>query len=252
MNSQNQASIPDLHRARKILCVQPHYDDNDIGAGGTIAALQTAGAAIIYLTVTDDLVGVVDPTLTGEAAAARLKKEQEEAGSIIGVSEQYWLGYPDAGKYDYFELRRNIIKFIRLLRPDFLFTVDPWLLYEAHRDHIQAGLAVAEASYLQRFPRLPSDPEVDRNYEPYDIAGVAFYFTHTPNTIFDITKYREIKHRAIDVYRTQFSPGDMAHLHTVLDLKEREWAEGENFSYAEAFKVLRPSHLHVNTDAWRL
>ena len=31
--------IPDLRQARRLLCVQPHYDDNDIGAGGTIAAL---------------------------------------------------------------------------------------------------------------------------------------------------------------------------------------------------------------------
>jgi hypothetical protein len=29
--------IPDLLRARRLLCVQPHYDDNDIGAGGTLA-----------------------------------------------------------------------------------------------------------------------------------------------------------------------------------------------------------------------
>jgi LmbE family N-acetylglucosaminyl deacetylase len=45
---------PDIFQAKKILCVQPHYDDNDIGAGGTLAKLHEAGAEIIYLTVTDD------------------------------------------------------------------------------------------------------------------------------------------------------------------------------------------------------
>ncbi|MCC6956023.1 MAG: PIG-L family deacetylase, partial [Anaerolineales bacterium] len=50
--------IPDLFSARRVLCVQPHYDDNDIAAGGTIARLKSAGAEVVYLTVTDDLMGV--------------------------------------------------------------------------------------------------------------------------------------------------------------------------------------------------
>ncbi len=38
--------VPDLGAAKRLLCIQPHYDDNDIGAGGTIAALGDAGADI--------------------------------------------------------------------------------------------------------------------------------------------------------------------------------------------------------------
>ena len=51
---------PDLLTARVILAVQPHYDDNDIGAGGTLAALAASGVEVYYLTVTNDLVGVID------------------------------------------------------------------------------------------------------------------------------------------------------------------------------------------------
>ena len=29
--------IPNLYNAKKILAIQPHYDDNDIAAGGTIS-----------------------------------------------------------------------------------------------------------------------------------------------------------------------------------------------------------------------
>lgn len=239
-----QAAIPDLRRAKRILCVQPHYDDNDLSAGGTLAALHDKGTTITYLTVTDDLVGVTDPALPDAEAAARLKSEQEAAGAIIGVSEQHWLGYPDAGHYDYYELRQNIICTIRLLRPDLIFTVDPWLPYEAHQDHIRVGLATAEAVYLQKLVRLRVDPEVDRNYEPYDITGIVFYNTCSPNLIFNISEYRERKHRAVDVYRTQFSPQDMANLHTHLDFMEREWAMNQDFTHAEALKVLTPEQLH--------
>ena len=244
MNTQYQVAVPDLYRAQKILCVQPHYDDNDLSAGGTIAALHDHGATVIYLTVTDDLVGVVDPSLPDQEAAAQLQKEQEEAGAIIGVSQQYWLGYPDAGQYDHYELRQHIIRHIRWLRPDFVFTVDPWLPYEAHQDHIRTGLAVAEAVYLQRFVQLPVDPEVDRNYQPYEITAIVFYATHQPNVIFDISHYRERKHRAADIYRTQFTPQAMVRLHRRLDSLEREWAKDKTFSHAEALKVLTPAQLH--------
>ena len=55
--------VPDVSTARRPLCVQPHYDDNDLGAGGTIASLAARGAEVAYLTATDDLVGVKDASL---------------------------------------------------------------------------------------------------------------------------------------------------------------------------------------------
>ncbi len=51
---------PDIFSAKRILCVQPHYDDNDIAAAGVLKQLQQNGAEIFYLTVTNDLMGVID------------------------------------------------------------------------------------------------------------------------------------------------------------------------------------------------
>ena len=241
-------SLPDPSSAKRLLCVQPHYDDNDIGAGGCIAALADAGAEVHYLTVTDDLVGVLDASLSDEEATARLRSEQAAAGTEIGVSEQHWLGYPDAGDWGYYELRRDLIKHIRMLRPDFVFTVDPWLPFESHQDHLRTSRAVCEACMFHRFPRLRTDPEVDDAWQPHSIEGVAFYFTLQPNLSFDITATRERKHRALDAYRSQFTPEGLELLHRGLEAKEREWAEGEAFEFAEPLRVLRPGHLHVNLD----
>jgi LmbE family N-acetylglucosaminyl deacetylase len=237
----------DLHKAKRILCIQPHYDDNDLGAGGTLAALSVAGAVLFYLTVTDDLVGVIDSRLPNAEATSQLRAEQRAAGAIIGVRDHAWLDFPDAGAFDYFELRRQVIGTIRRLRPDFLFTCDPWLPYEAHYDHIRTGMAVAEASFLQSMIRLPSDPEIDRSYQPYEITGVVFYFTHTPNTTIDISAFQERKHRAIDCYRTQFTLEGMAELHRALEAEERLVGQGAGFQYGEALKVVRPADLHINT-----
>jgi len=249
----NPFEKPDLLTAKRILAVQPHYDDNDIAAGGTLAALAENGTELFYLTVTNDLIGVIDDTLLDETAAEQLKAEQYQAGEIMGVQGQYWLGFPDAGKYDYFDVRLGIIEHIRRVRPDFIFTVDPWMPYEAHNDHILTGRAAAEAAILFGMTRLKTIPEVDEVFarDPFDITGVVFYGTAYPNTIFDISGTRHKKHTAIDMYRAQFSELDLQKLHMMLDIKEQEFAKDEPFSHGEPLKVLRGFHLHGYPEAVR-
>ena len=86
---ENPFAPPDVYAAQRILAIQPHYDDNDIAAGGALAALAKGGAEIYYLTVTDDLIGVIDEKLSPEEAAAQLKAEQIQAGEIIGVKGHF-------------------------------------------------------------------------------------------------------------------------------------------------------------------
>jgi len=240
--------IPELAGARRLLCVQPHYDDNDIGAGGTIASLIDAGAEVAYLTVTNDLLGIRDD-LSETDARAQLRREQAQAGREIGVAHQIWLDLADGGEYDYFALRRALVREIRRFRPDFLLTCDPWAPYEAHLDHTRVGRATAEAALFHRVPRFRTTADVDGRYIPYDLRGVAFYFSAAPNTIFEIDAARARKHKALDAYVSQFSEIENQLLHGALEIKEREWAQGHDFSFGEALKVLSPVHLHVSPDA---
>jgi LmbE family N-acetylglucosaminyl deacetylase len=237
--------IPDIFSARRVLCIQPHYDDNDIGAGGTIARLSQVGAEIYYLTVTDDLMGVVDTSLSPEAVAKMLQRDQEAAGQIMGVKEQIALGYPDGGKYDYFDLRSNLLKYMRSIQPDFVFAPDPWLAYEAHHDHIQTGLAAAEAVLLAGVTKIASsDPAIDAAYQEHDIQGIAFYYTREPNEIIDITLTWETKLAAVRCYKAQFTPSGMAELVMALDNKLRQVADGKPYEHGEPLKLLNPRALH--------
>jgi LmbE family N-acetylglucosaminyl deacetylase len=238
--------MPDIFAAKRILCIQPHYDDNDIAAAGILTQLAKNGAELIYLTATDDLMGVIDTSLSDEEAAAALKRDQFAAAKIVGVRDQYWCGYPDAGKYDYFALRRDFLKHIRIIRPDFVFMPDAWLTYEAHRDHIQTGFAAAEAVMFASFTKIESsDPEVDAAYEPHDIQGVAMYFTREPNFIADITSTWQDKLNAVRCYEAQFSPDGMDQLISALELKSMQVVQGQSFERGEPLKVLHPNALHV-------
>jgi LmbE family N-acetylglucosaminyl deacetylase len=242
---------PDLFQAKTVLAVQPHYDDNDLGAGGTLAALNRAGARLIYLTVTDDQVGVLDPGLSRAATQTALRREQAEAGRLIGVRQQVRLDYPDAGPIDYRALREDLVKAIRDLRPDVIFSVDPWLPYEFHRDHVLTGQAVSEAIGLYAFRRLKVHGKVQRAYEPHPLMAVAYYFTHAPNTYFDIGSTRDIKEQAVRCYRLQFEPPEMESVLAQLERQSRQAAQGQGFEWAEALKVLHPSQLHIQTDTWK-
>ncbi|HET6822083.1 MAG TPA: PIG-L deacetylase family protein [Anaerolineales bacterium] len=237
--------IPDLFSAKRILCLQPHYDDNDIAAAGILTQLAKQGAELFYLTATDDLMGVVDVSLSDEEAANALKKDQFAAGNIVGVKEQYWLGYPDAGDYNYFDLRRDFLKYIRLLKPDFVFAPDAWLTYEGHRDHIQTGLAAAEAVMFAGLTKIASsDSAVDAAYEPHSIDGVALYYTREPNTIVDITSTWKEKIATARCYEAQFDSQGMEQLIMALDAKSQQVAQGKSFMRGEPLKVLHTNALH--------
>lgn len=242
---------PDLLKAKTVLAIQPHYDDNDLGAGGTLAALSRAGARVVYLTVTDDQLGVLDPALSREQAEAGLRREQSQAARFIGVAEQRWLGYPDAGPIDYYALREDLIIAIRELQPDVVFSVDPWLPYEFHQDHVLAGRAASEAIGLYAFRRLRLRGSLDPTYQPYPLVAVAYYFTHAPNTCFDITATFAAKLQAVRCYGLQFGSEEMDQMVARLEQDARLAAAGQKYARAERLKVLHPAQLHIQTETWR-
>ena len=52
--------MPDIFSCKRVLAIQAHYDDIDIAVGGLVAQLVKNGAEVLYVTVTDDLAGVID------------------------------------------------------------------------------------------------------------------------------------------------------------------------------------------------
>ncbi len=230
--------------ASRILCIQPHHDDNDIAAGGTFALLADHGVEVHYLTVTDNLAGVTDPDLSDADAAAILSGEQQRAGTEIGVHAQYDLGLPDAGAWDEVELRRSFIEHIRRVQPDYVFTCDPWLPHEAHRDHLRTGILAGEAVMFHAMPRFKTRPEVDDAWTPHEVRGLVLYYTLDENLVIDIAATRERKHRAMSCYPSLIAGPALDDLHRGIGFVEGQRGEPEGFAHAEAFKLLRPRQLH--------
>lgn len=245
---------PRIDDCRRVLCVQPHPDDTDIGAGATVARLARLGAEVHYLTVTDGSAGAVDPGLDRTRLTALRRQEQEQAARILGVRELRWLDYPDAGDYSEYRVRLDVIRAIRELRPDLLLTVDPWTPYESHPDHLICGRAVAAAALLHGFAAVgDADAAVDQGAQPRPLVGIAFYHTAHPNqyVAVDEEDWRR-KWEAVACHRSQLDPATLEAYRLYFDTRAREHGEAAGVARAEAFKVLPVALLHCVAEAMYL
>lgn len=240
--------IPDLENAKKLLCVEPHPDDNEVGAGATIAKLAKNGCNIIYLTVTDGRIGTVNPNDKPVVITNIRKEEIKKSAGILGVDTLLELNYGDSQYIPERELTKKIVGIIRKIEPDFVMTVDPFLPYEVHPDHRMVGMAAAEACLFSPFPHFYSFNEAKPS-KIWNVKGIAFYNTAYPNTFINVDDTWDLKLQAIEAHKSQFSGDTLLLYEKYFDLKSQELANGKGFTHAEAFKVMTPMHLHCNVDA---
>lgn len=230
-------------RVKRVVCVQPHPDDTDVAAGGTVAKLAARGAEVVYVTLTDGRLGTYDPKVQPEELVEVRRREQEEAARILGVRELVWLGVRDGELQPALELRWKLVELIRKFKPDLVMAPDPWLTYEAHPDHRHAGILASEAVLFAPLPHAaPSE-----TLQPHTVRYVAYYWTRKPNTFVDVSDYVEIKLKAVAAHKSQF--GEAPAIQELLKALMRLTGKRINANYAEAFKVLTPPHLHCSVFA---
>jgi len=248
MSLKDILPIPDLLASRKLLCIQPHPDDMEFSSGGTLAMLAERGTEIIYLTLTDDAAGFLSGNKEEADKRRQIRKEeQEKAGALLGVSAYHWLNLPDAGDWNIRQARDLIIEVIRTVRPDFLLTVDPWLPYEAHRDHVMTGLAACEAAILYSLPSVDSDRSVP--FEPFTVDGIALAWSDRPNLCLDVENWKEKKREAIRKHESQISRESWEQFCAYDDGRGAREGSPTGVNYAESFKVMDTRLLHCIPEA---
>ncbi|WP_029214543.1 PIG-L deacetylase family protein [Kallotenue papyrolyticum] len=163
-------------RPRRVLIIAAHPDDAEFMAGGTLARWHAQGASIHYLVVTDGTAGSRDPQMTPARLAAIRREEQINAARIIGCEDVCFLGYTDGRVEPTIQLRFDIARVIRQVRPDVVIAQDPQFRYGPtyinHPDH----RAVADAALAAIMPiantRLAALELIDEGLEPHDVSEV--------------------------------------------------------------------------------
>ena len=225
---------PNPFTFKKILCVQPHPDDNEIGMGGTIAVLAAQGCEIHYLNVTNGDLGNKDKSATREQTAAQRRKETQLAGNHLGVAHYHYFDHGDSSLGDVRGLSMEIAEIIREVAPDAVFGPDPHLPYEAHLDHVVTGQALANAFRISQ------------------AQAIGYYFTASPNTVIDVSEVFDKKFEAIALHDSQMTPETLGMFRVYFSMKGQELAAGKGFAMGEGLKMLSQLHVHCFVDADRI
>ncbi|HEX2313695.1 MAG TPA: PIG-L deacetylase family protein [Thermomonospora sp.] len=197
---------------RRVLAVMAHPDDVDFGAAGTIAGWTDRGVEVAYLIVTDGDAGGYDDGVTREEMAALRRDEQRAAAKAVGVTDVRFLGYPDGRVEATLELRRDIARVIRQVRPDRVLMPSPERNYErihpSHPDHRAVGSAALDAVYPDArnpyaFPDLRAE-----GLEAWTVPEVWLSGGPTVNHHVDVTERFERKLAALRAHASQTSHMD--------------------------------------------
>ena len=234
---------PALEAAKRVLCVQPHPDDNEIGMGGTVAHLTACGCTVDYLTVTDGRLGATDPTVRPDDLAAERRREAQASAAVLGAGDCIFLGLEDGTLSDVPGLAGRIAEVVRDGGYDTLFCPDPWSPYEAHYDHVVVGRAVAQAAVSAGLASYPAGTRT----APAAVRAVGFYFTASPNTVVDVTDEQERKLAAIRCHASQMTPELLQLYGAYFVLRGRTLTGSDRVG--EGFKMLAPIHLHCFPEA---
>lgn len=227
---------PTLAGIERALFIQPHPDDNEIGAGALMARLVAGGTEVFGLTVTDDHLEC-PPDADGLTVRRR---EAIAAMERLGVKNAGFLGFADKTDASEDELAAAILPVIRRLRPNAVFSVDPGLPNECHRDHIKVGRAVRYAVMDAVCDFYPRRSDGERHGDAWQVDILGQYFTAEPNAVIGADDYWEEKLAAVGLHASQCSPELLA----ALELQGGWFGRMTDGTYAEAFRLLSFLHLH--------
>ena len=225
---------------RTVLTIFAHPDDAETSAGGTLLTWAAEGAALTLCLITDGDKGTSDPKDTREDVITRRRREQDVAAARL-AAEQIWLGYEDGMLQPTLELRRDLVRVIRRVRPDTVVTHDPTVffrhdVYINHPDHRAAGQAVIEAIYPAAKKPLAFPGLLAEGLEPHVVSEIWLALSDEPNTWVDISGVLDEKIRLICEHASQFPP---APTRTAFTRLAREAGTARGMAAAETFHVVR-------------
>ena len=229
----------------RVLAIGAHPDDIDFCAAGTVAQWVRRGVAVTYCVITDGDAGGFDPAVPRSEIAGIRQREQRDAAAEVGVDEVVFLGYPDGRLVLSTELRRDLARVIRQVRPELVICHSPERIWEGrvnynHPDHFIAGEATLSAVYPDARNRFAYPELTDEGLEPHMVDSVWVIEPLAPTRLVDISDTFELKLAALARHASQFSRGSelmRPHLEAEAGRLARLAPDGE-LALAEGFRVV--------------
>ncbi len=205
----------------RILIVTAHPDDVDFGNAGSVALWTDAGIEVAYCICTSGEAGGFDRSVPRSTMVEIRETEQRAAAKVVGVSDVTFLRYPDGRLESSFDLRRDISREIRRVRPQRVVTPSPERnferVYASHPDHLAAGEATMAAVYPDARNPFAHPELLDEGFEPWAVGEIYLVTAGVPDVFVDITDTFDRKMEALRCHVSQHpDPGG-------LDARVRAW-----------------------------
>ncbi len=202
----------DAFSPSKVLVVGAHPDDVDFGCAGTTAAWTAGGVSVAYCIITDGAAGGRSTGRSREELRTLREQEQRAAGAVVGVSDITFLGYPDGELSATLEVRKEVTRVIRRVRPDLVVCQSPernWeRIYASHPDHLAAGEATLCAVYPDARNPYAYPELLEEGHEAHVVTEVWLTGTSNPNHVVDITDVFDRKCAALQKHVSQIDDVD--------------------------------------------
>jgi len=194
------------------LVVAAHPDDIDFGCAGTVARWVDDGVDVRYCVVTDGEAGGSDTAVSRTEMAEIRRAEQRAAAAVVGVTECVFLGHPDGRLQAGFELRRDITRVIRTVRPDRVLCHSPDRMYDivaaSHPDHLAAGEAALCAVYPDARNPFAHPELAAEGLAPHVVREVWMMGAPGATSSVDVTEVADRKLAALGCHRSQLADAD--------------------------------------------
>lgn len=194
---------------KRVLIVYAHPDDAEFFAGGTIARWASEGAHITLCLVTSGDKGSNDRAMTSSELVGIREDEARAAAEVLGIQDTVFLRWRDGEIQPGLKLRREIVRIIRLKKPDTLLSSDPKNRWRGdkrlnHPDHWIVADEVMSAVYPAardhlNFPELLHDEGLEPHITPYLYLALPT----DANLRIDTTDFQDIKLRALQEHKSQ-------------------------------------------------
>lgn len=219
----------------QIMVVTPHPDDAEFGVAGTVVRLVSEGKNVIYVVCTNGDKGSSDMNIKPEELVKIREQEQLAAAKVLGVREVIFLHHPDQSLEDTPEFRKEIVRLIRMYRPEVVITADPYRRYLWHRDHRITGQVTLDAVFPYARDHLAYPDLMEEGLKPHKVKEVWLWASEDINYRSDVTNTFDIKMAALRCHKSQIGDNPSPERKKWLRQWAEELAEGEDFELAEAF-----------------
>jgi len=175
-----------------LLVFGPHPDDIEIGLGGTVARHVALGCRV----------GLCDLTLgelASNGAPEQRLAEAEAARAVLGADWRENLRLPDGALGPEPEQIRAVVAMIRRWRPRVIAAPHD---RDRHPDHVGASRLLTRAAFMAGLGRYP------HGGDPWRPEWICYYFINDadePSFVVDVSRYYELKRRALACHASQFA-----------------------------------------------